>query len=99
MSSYRIEYIEQARQDKSSLARYIKDECKAPLTSVKYIEELQQKVESLRNQPCATSPDEQLSRRLGVPIRRLNYKKISVLYTVMEDRVIVFRIIPQSMLK
>ena len=40
-----------------------------------------------------------LGQHYGVPIRRINYKKLAILYSIEDDTVIIESILPQKMIK
>ena len=93
-----IEYREQAKEDIKNLNDYIENQCHAPLTALRYIEGLRGRIQWLRNNAEIFPVIPELSFAMGYPIRRLNYEKMAILYTVEEDVVNIHRILPQSMI-
>lgn len=93
-----IEYLEQAKEDIELLNDYIKDQCHAPLTALRYIEGLRGRIQWLRNNAELFPVVPELSLLMGYPIRRLNYEKMAVLYFIDGNIVNIHRIMPQSMI-
>ena len=96
--SREIEYLEQAKEDIENLNDYIENQCHAPLTALRYIDGLRGRIQWLRNNAELFPIVPELSFMMGYPIRRLNYEKMTVLYSVDEDVVNIHRIMPQSMI-
>ena len=97
MKKYNIKLTEQAKQERKSLARFIKDEVHAPLTAKRYMLGLENEIKKLENSAGALAVDEDLSRQLRMEVRRANYKNMAIIYTIEEDTVYVHHIIPQKM--
>ena len=93
-----IEYLEQAKEDIELLNDYIENQCHAPLTALRYIEGLRGRIQWLRNNADLFPIVPELSLLMGYPIRRLNYEKMAVLYSIEDDIVNIHRIMPQSMI-
>ena len=92
-----LEYHEEAREDIHQLNDYIEEKCKAPLTACRYLEGLEKSILWLQEHADIFPIVPELSLQMGYPIRRLNYEKMTVLYSIYEDIVHIHRIIPQSM--
>jgi plasmid stabilization system protein ParE len=92
-----IIYLEQAQEDIAQLNDYIENRCLAPVTAFRYIEGLRGRIHWLRNNADIFPVVPELSFIMGFSIRRLNYEKMTVLYSIEEDVVYIHRIIPQSM--
>ncbi len=99
MKQYEIVYTEESVENLNQVFRFIHDDCAAPATARIYMEELKAEVERLRISAGAVSPSLRLTEQMGFEVRRLNYKKMAVLFSVVSDKVIILRILPQSMLK
>ena len=93
-----IIYLEQAKEDITQLNDYIENMCFAPITAFRYIEGLRGRIQWLRNNAELFPIEPELSFAMGYPIRRLNYEKMAVLYSVDDDVVNIHRIMPQSMI-
>ena len=99
MKQYEIVYTEESVENLNQVFRYIHDDCAAPATARIYMEELKAEVERLRVCAGVFSPNLRLTEQIGFEVRRLNYKKMAVLYSIVDNRVIVRSILPQSLLK
>ena len=97
MKKYDVKLTEQAKQDRESLARFIREEAHAPLAAKRYMLGLKEEIKKLENSAGALAVDEDLSRRFGIEVRRTNYKNVAVIYSVDEETAYVHRIIPQKM--
>ena len=97
MKKYDVKLTEQAKQDRKSLARFIREEAHAPLTAKRYMLGLKEEIKKLENSAGVLAVDEDLSRRFGIEVRRTNYKNVAVIYSVDGETVYVHRIIPQKM--
>jgi len=97
MKKYDVKLTEQAKQDRKSLARFIREEAHAPLTAKRYMLGLKEEIKKLENSAGALAVDEDLSRRFGIEVRRTNYKNVAVIYSVDGETAYVHRIIPQKM--
>jgi plasmid stabilization system protein ParE len=92
-----IFYLEQAKEDIAQLNDYIENRCLAPITAFRYIEGLRGRINWLRENAEVFPVVPELSFIMGFSIRRLNYEKMTILYSIEEDVVNIHRIIPQSM--
>ena len=97
MKKYDVKLTEQAKQDRKSLARFIREEAHAPLTAKRYMLGLKEEIKKLENSAGVLAVDEDLSRRFGIEVRRTNYKNVAVIYSVDGETAYVHRIIPQKM--
>ena len=98
MKKYDVKLTEQAKQDRKSLARFIREEAHAPLAAKRYMLGLKEEIKKLENSAGALAVDEDLSRRFGIEVRRTNYKNVAVIYSVDGETAYVHRIIPQKMM-
>ena len=70
-----------------------------PQTSEKYVRELRTVIESLEHYPERYPIHQNLSlQQYGNNIRRVNYKKMAIIYTIDSLEVYVHRIMPASMI-
>ncbi len=72
----------------------------APRTAFKYIQELLNTIQSLRTCAHVYQPSNNtfLQLKYGLFVRRVNYKKMAVIYTIHDKVVFIHRIIPQSII-
>lgn len=92
-----IEYSAEAGDDIFRLNEYIADECKSPLTACRYLSGLENRILWLKQNADVFPDVPELSIQLGCRIKRLNYEKMAILYSVEESIVTIHRIIPQGM--
>ncbi len=97
MRKYEVKLTEEAKQDRKSLASFIKEEVHAPLTAKRYMLGLEEEIKKLENSAGSLAVDENLSRRFGIEVRRTNYKNVTVIYSVEGQTAYVHHIIPQKM--
>lgn len=69
----------------------------APLTAKRYVEELNTKMQWLANGADYFPVVPELSYQFGCDMRRLNFKRMAILYSIEGDIVNILRIIPQNM--
>jgi plasmid stabilization system protein ParE len=69
----------------------------APLTAKRYVEELNMKMQWLANGADYFPVVPELSYQFGCDMRRLNFKRMAILYSIEGDIVNILRIIPQDM--
>jgi len=85
---YRIELSEQADADLVQLAHAIAYDFGSPLTSFKYVRELKETINSLRQFPERNQVrDNRHLLQYGPNVRRINYKKMAIIYTIHNDLV------------
>jgi plasmid stabilization system protein ParE len=97
MNTYHIVYSEEADEDLDNLFDVIVNEYKAPLTAFQYVEGIIETIESLSVFPEAYPIRFNSSfNRYGINIRRVNYKKMAIIYAITEDDVIIHRIMAGS---
>ena len=92
-----LEYLDEAKEDIIRLNDYIENQCKAPLTALRYLQGLEGRIIWLRGNAELFPIVPELSFIMGEEIRRLNYKEMTILYSIDDDLVYIHRIIPQSM--
>lgn len=83
--------------DIASLTTYIGMDCKAPQTAKSYIDALYVRIKWLENNANIFPIIPELSLQMGFSIRRINFGKMAILYSVEDDIVYVHRVIPQSL--
>ncbi len=99
MRSYTIRTSEQAHIDIENLHFYIVETCKSPITSKRYIEGIYLKIKSLSHS-AESYPISSLKTILqyGYNARRINYKKMAIIYTVHLRIVLIHRVIPGALI-
>ena len=97
MRKYDVMLTEEAKQDRKSLARFIKEEVHAPLTAKRYMLGLEEEIKKLENSAGSLAVDEELSRQIGMEVKRTHYKNVAIIFSVEGEKVYVHHIIPQKM--
>lgn len=97
MARFQIILTDAAQMDIRNLRDAIKDSYRAPLTAKRYVADLNAKMQWLADGADYFPIVPELSYQLGLEIRRLNFKRMAILYSVEDDKVFVHRIIPQNM--
>jgi mRNA-degrading endonuclease RelE of RelBE toxin-antitoxin system len=95
MKRYEVVITENAQQDLRDLSNTILFEYKSPITAIRYLRGiydefkwLQSNAESLKIQSNKSFA------KFGFNIRRINYKKMSIIYSIVDNTVYIKRIIP-----
>ena len=99
MRQFDVKLSDQALEDADRVYAYIANEVSAPMTAALYYQGLLNKMRSLKVGADAIAIDVRLSMIYGLPIRRINYKKLAILYSIDGDIVIIETILPQKMIK
>lgn len=97
MNQFQILITEEAKHDIKQLSDVIKYQYKSPLTAFSYIQGLVDEINKL--QLTAESYVIQTRKSFliyGYNVRRINYKKMSILYSVSNYIVYIHRIVPSS---
>ena len=97
MTRFVVEITNKAKSDLLNLRDAIKETYRAPLTAQRYMADLNTKMQWLANGADYFPVVPELSYQYGYEIRRLNFKKMAILYYVEGDSVFVHRVIPQNM--
>lgn len=95
MKRYEVIITENAQQDLKDLSNAIIFEYKSPITAIRYLRGIYDEFRWLRSN--AESLKIQSSKsfiKFGFNTRRINYKKMAIIYSVVENRVYIKRIIP-----
>lgn len=97
MKLYNIVVTPGARRDLINLSNVIKYEYSAPLTATKYLRELNREMRKLQQsvESYAVQTNKFL-QQYGPEPRRLNYKKMAIIYNVINDVVYIRRVIPAN---
>jgi hypothetical protein len=87
---YKIEYSKQAEKDIDDLFEVIITVYKAPITAFRYVDGLIQTINSLkRNASVFKYYDSDFGKIYGANVKRINYKKMVILFTVFENVVYI----------
>ena len=99
---YRVEISETAMSDLRELYVWIAIDKDSPKTATKYVQDIYDEIKKLYHFPTAFPFDKNKSvvEKYGMNVRRINYKKMAILYTHNEETslVYIYRIIAQSMI-
>lgn len=97
MKRFEIAFTEQAEIDIQHLTDVIINEYEAPLTAFKYVQGLLNEIKKLiiigNFLPIQKS---EYFTQFGLNVRRLKYKKMTIIYTVVGNVVYILRVIPSS---
>lgn len=99
MTKYRIVYSSEANNDIVELTNIITYDYSAPLAAFRYAQGLKETIELLTKFPESYSLQTHTSlSRYGQNVRRINYKRMAIIYTIHGNIVYIHRIIPASMI-
>ena len=96
---YQLRYSDSALEDIKELRFVIRHIYKAPNTAIQYLQGLYDEISSLKTDP--KSPPIQTSpffHRWGSKVRRINYKKMAIIYTLHQDIVYIQRVMPANLI-
>lgn len=97
MKRFDIVFSEQANTDIQDLTDTIINQYEAPLTAFKYVQGLLNQIRKLKTiadfLPIQKSA---YFRQYGFNVRRLNYKKMTIVYTITGNVVYILRVVPSS---
>lgn len=97
MNRYNIIILESAIQDLSDLSNTISYVYKSPLTSAKYMRGLKAEIAKLKTSAETFSIQTRKSLiQYGFNVRRLNYKKMTIIYVVVDNTVYIQRVLSAS---
>jgi len=97
MTLYRVLLSDEAWDDLDRLLLVIAEDYKSPVTAQQYIAAIWDELLQLKNYAgsIAPYPHSGLQQRYGYSLRRINYKKMAILYTLEnDDTALIVRIIP-----
>ncbi|MDR0830859.1 MAG: type II toxin-antitoxin system RelE/ParE family toxin [Prevotellaceae bacterium] len=101
MQKYEIYYTERAQQDIERIYEYIAYEVLSPHTAVKYFNEILDNIDKLKTvgSSFAYSQNAFLVSEYGADVRTIKYKKITVVYKIIKNSVIIIRIMAGALIK
>jgi hypothetical protein len=99
MKRYKIDLSEQAANDIDNFVDYIIFAYKAPITAKRHYDGLFKTIKSLsivaENISISNIANFQ---QFGYNVRRINYKKMTIIYTIRFDVVYIHRVIAQTLI-
>jgi plasmid stabilization system protein ParE len=100
MTTYNIHFTQKADDDILRLYYHIAYELAMPDTAFKYFQGLFAAIEKLRitGASYAFSQRESLKIKYGAYVRSVNYKKMTIVYDIGNDIILIRRIMPSSMI-
>jgi plasmid stabilization system protein ParE len=99
MKFYSVRISTQADNDIENLHFYIFENCKSPITAKRYIEGIYYKMKSLSHSAESFPISTQKSiLQYGYNARRINYKKMAIIYTVHGKTILIRRVIPGALI-
>lgn len=94
---YSIVYSEHSKQDLNDLFNVIAFEYKLPITASRYLQGLKNTILSLSKSAESFPVQTRKSLQQFTPApRRINYKRMAIIYNVINDTVYIRRIIPAN---
>jgi plasmid stabilization system protein ParE len=99
MKSYRLHFSPEAEADLSEVFHYIAYELKSPATAVKYFDGMLDTISRLAwlGGSFAVSERAYIQKLYGPGARTVSYKKMTVVYNVIGDVVLIRRVMASSM--
>jgi plasmid stabilization system protein ParE len=99
MTTYRIHFTREAKNDILYLYDYIAYELALPDTAFKYFKGMYVAIDKLAitGVSYAVSQSEYLKIKYGANVRTLTYKKMIIIYNVINDIILIRRVMPGSM--
>lgn len=95
--NYNIKFTEDAEFDLNDLFE-VTTTYKAPITATKYLKGLVAEIKKLQYSansfPLCIQAN--IIQKYGYSVRRINYKRMAILYLIIENDVIILRIKPSS---
>ena len=99
MTEYRIKLLKQAEKDFYAYVSHIQTQYGMPLTALKHYEEISSVINSLKINPERYAIRQNLFlQQFGANVRRVNYKKMAIIYTIRNKTVYIHRVIAASMI-
>ena len=96
---YKIKPSIKSKEDFKEYINYIKIECGMPMTAARHYDAILKRFESLKVNPFINPVRDTPSlRQFGINVRRQNFKKMAIIYTVNNNTVYIHRIIASSMI-
>ena len=95
MRRYEVIITENAQQDLRDLSNTIIFEYKFPITAIRYLRGIYDEFKWLRSNAESLKIQSGKSfTKFGLNTRRINYKKMAIIYSVVDNTVYIKRIVP-----
>ena len=99
MTNFKVVYSDVAIDDLHALSHYIIENCKAPITSREYAKGIVTTINSLSYLADSLPLFRRKSfAKYGFNVRRINYKKMAIIYSIHGKVVLIQRIIPGALI-
>ena len=99
MKYYNLLILPEAQEDLREYIRYIREVYHSPNDALKHYEKIMEKMDLLKIMAESISVDKSRSlMKFGINVRRVNYKKMTIIYTVHGQTIYIRRIIAASMI-
>ena len=96
---YRVVMSDDAQMDYEGYIDYILNECHAPIAAAKHYAGIKDMLSDLSQNPYVNAIRYNPSLlKYGMNVRRANYKKMSIIYTIHENFIYVHRVLAASMI-
>lgn len=96
---YKVIVLDTAKQDIINLTHVIRFEYRSPLTSVKYLRGLYKEINKLSLiAELLSIQKHKYFVQYGFNVRRLKYKKMTIIYTVIDNTAFIQRVVPSSII-
>ena len=97
--TYYIKVSDEAKADFREYIRFILVDCSNAVAAAEHYAGIQNTIKELRKNPYvnAVRYDKSL-QRYGSDVRRVNFKKMAIIYTITENNIYVHRIIAGGMI-
>ena len=101
MEKYIVRLLPPAYHDIDALYRYIADELFSPVTADKYVDGIYTTINSLSwlGRSFAVSQNEYIQKHYGSDARTIIYKKMTIIYNVVKNIVLVHRVMASSLIR
>ena len=100
MNKFSIIFSKPSKDDIDDLVNYIIGNCKSPETAADYTQGILKKINSLVNSADSfVLCNPKLLQHDSWDLRRINYKKMAIFYTIHGNTVLIRRIVPSAMIK
>ena len=98
MIKYKVQLTSKAIEDVDGVYDYILNVVFAPIAAANYYNGLIDTMRSLAYYADIHPIEPELSAQYEIPIRRIKYKKMAILYSIKGEIVNIHRVIPSSMI-
>jgi plasmid stabilization system protein ParE len=97
MKLYTIKYSSTALRDIDELFHVIANQYKAPLSAFRYVQGLKDTINQLKRHPEALPLNHHKTfEKYGPTVRRINYKRMAIIYDIFENAIYIHRILAAS---